>query len=164
MIVSLRKSIKLKDKQFGFCSLSIQDKIIVPQIINKFENRKRFGIWVDMGLGKTVQIITLLKANIINKPSLIVCPKTLIFNWKSEFLKFDGETKVVEIYGTSSKREELINSIDYNENAVYITSYESLRSDIDLYKKEFKYFILDEAQVIKNVYTSSQLSIDTSNT
>ena len=113
----------------------------------------------DMGLGKTVQIITLLKANIINKPSLIVCPKTLIFNWKSEFLKFDGETKVVEIYGTSSKREELINSIDYNENAVYITSYESLRSDIDLYKKEFKYFILDEAQVIKNVYAGKSVAV-----
>ena len=28
---------KLKDKQFGFCSLSVQDKIIVPQIINKFD-------------------------------------------------------------------------------------------------------------------------------
>ncbi len=44
----------------------------------------------DMGLGKTIQTIALL-ASIYpeeKKPSLIVMPKTLLFNWESELKKF----------------------------------------------------------------------------
>lgn len=113
----------------------------------------------DMGLGKTLQIITLLKSDTTLKPSLIVCPKTLIFNWVSEFLKFDEKTKVVEIYGNSNVRKSIISNINYDENIVYITSYDSLRSDVELYNKEFKYFILDEAQVIKNVYAGKSQAV-----
>lgn len=113
----------------------------------------------DMGLGKTIQMITLLKANRINKPSLIICPKTLIFNWKSEFQKFDDEQEVVEIYGLSNIREKIINVIDYNSNTIYITSYDSLRNDVDLYNKEFNFLILDEAQVIKNVYAGKSIAV-----
>ncbi len=113
----------------------------------------------DMGLGKTLQMIALLKANKVNKPSLIVCPKTLIFNWKSEFQKFDSEQEVVEIYGISSVREKIINNINYKSNTIYLTSYDSLRNDIELYKKEFNFLILDEAQVIKNVYASKSVAV-----
>lgn len=113
----------------------------------------------DMGLGKTLQMIALLKANKVNKPSLIVCPKTLIFNWKNEFKKFDIDANVVEIYGTSNLRECIINNIDYKANTVYLTSYDSLRNDLELYNGEFNFLILDEAQVIKNVHTSKSMAV-----
>lgn len=113
----------------------------------------------DMGLGKTIQMIALLKAHQINKPTLIVCPKTLIFNWKSEFQKFDDTREVVEVYGISNIREHIIKNIDYNSNTVYITSYDSLRNDEKLYKKEFGFLILDEAQVIKNVYAGKSIAV-----
>lgn len=54
----------------------------------------------DMGLGKTIQMIALLTAsNEEELPSLIVCPKTLIFNWKNEFSRFSPSLKIKTIYG-----------------------------------------------------------------
>ncbi len=105
----------------------------------------------DMGLGKTIQIIALLKSDRSRKPSLVVCPKSLVFNWISEFARFDGSTRVVPVYGPDSKRGEVISAINGKEKAVYITSYDSLRNDISKYEVEFNYAILDEAQYIKNV-------------
>ena len=113
----------------------------------------------DMGLGKTIQMIALLKNNKINKPSLIVCPKTLIFNWKNEFQKFDEDAVVKEIHGSAGIREKIINSIDYHSNTIYLTSYDSLRNDLELYKNEFNFLILDEAQAIKNVHTSKSIAV-----
>ncbi len=105
----------------------------------------------DMGLGKTIQMIALIKADRTERPSLVVCPKSLILNWRKEFANFDGETEVREIYGTDAHRTEVIESIDYNKKAVYLTSYDSLRNDIDKYQGQFCFGILDEAQFIKNV-------------
>ena len=50
----------------------------------------------DMGLGKTIQSIFLLKE--INKtaePTLIVMPKTLLFNWEKELKTFAPELSVL---------------------------------------------------------------------
>ena len=113
----------------------------------------------DMGLGKTIQIIALLKNDRSRKPSLVVCPKSLVFNWISEFTRFDGSTRVTAVYGPDSRRSELISSIQKNEKAVYITSYDSLRNDISKYSLEFNYIVLDEAQYIKNVHALKTKSV-----
>ena len=93
------------------------------------------------------------------KPSLVVCPKSLIFNWLNEFGRFDPKTPVTAIYGPDSKRSEIINAIDYKKKGVYITSYDSLRNDIDKYTGQFNYGILDEAQYIKNVHAQKTKSV-----
>ncbi len=113
----------------------------------------------DMGLGKTIQMIALIKKDRTRKPTLVVCPKSLVFNWISEFARFDGSTRVMAVYGPDSRRSELISAIDYKEKAVYITSYESLRNDIGKYTGEFNYVILDEAQYIKNVNARKTRSV-----
>lgn len=113
----------------------------------------------DMGLGKTLEIITLLKSDETKKPSLIVCPKSLIYNWHSEFNKFDGDTKVVEIYGSVAERKNVLNNINYHEKVIYITSYDSLRND-DYNKDEtFNYLIIDEGQFIKNINAKKTISV-----
>ena len=111
----------------------------------------------DMGLGKTLQVIATIKADKTQKPSLIVCPKSLVFNWKSEFNKFDGQTEVVEIFGLD--RSKVIEKIDYEKKVVYITSYDSLRSDEAKYTGQFCYLVLDEAQYIKNVFAQKTQSV-----
>lgn len=117
------------------------------------EKYKLGGILADdMGLGKTIQVITLLQNNKACKPSLIVCPKSLIFNWRNEFNKFTPNIEVIPIYGNASDRSKIINNINYNEKIIYITSYDSLKLDIDKFNNQFNYVILDEAQYIKNVY------------
>lgn len=113
----------------------------------------------DMGLGKTLEIITFLKSDNEQKPSLIVCPKSLIFNWYSEFEKFDKDTKVVQIYGNQAERKHIIDNIKENEKIIYITSYDSLRNDEDDYKVQFNYVILDEGQYIKNIYAKKTKTV-----
>ena len=111
------------------------------------------GILADeMGLGKTIQTISfLLKRE--NKKTLIVTPTSLIHNWKSEFEKFAPSLKVGIIHGLKKDRLNLIKNI--NDYDVMITTYGSLRNDLDEYEKlQFDYCIIDEAQNIKNPMAS----------
>jgi SNF2 family DNA or RNA helicase/polyhydroxyalkanoate synthesis regulator phasin len=114
----------------------------------------------DMGLGKTLQAIVAISqhrsAN--KKVSLIVCPTSLLYNWKEEFAKFNNKIKVLVVDGIPSYRKKLFETI--NDYDVLITSYTLLQKDIDIYKTtQFGYVILDEAQHIKNRGTRNAKSV-----
>lgn len=114
----------------------------------------------DMGLGKTIEIISFLKGEKIEGNTLIVCPKTLLFNWQNEFRKFAPDMKVVGIYGNADTRKSIIEKIPQTKNTVYVSGYESVRRDIELYNDiKFDTLILDEAQYIKNSKAKKSLSI-----
>lgn len=103
----------------------------------------------DMGLGKTLEVIALVDTFYKEGSSIVVAPTSLIFNWEMEFKKFAPQIPVEVIYGLSREGENIRNA--YNEKKVLITSYESLRMDIDKYENmKFKTIIVDEAQFIKN--------------
>ncbi len=105
----------------------------------------------DMGLGKTLQaIVSLAQLKTKNcPPALIVCPTSLLYNWKEEFSKFNGSFKVLVVDGIPTQRKKLIASIKKYD--VAITSYSLLQKDVELYQPvTFSYMILDEAQHIKN--------------
>lgn len=115
----------------------------------------------DMGLGKTLQaIITLTqyKKESGKHPSIVVCPTSLVYNWKEELHKFNPNLKVLPIDGNPVQRKKLISEIKNYDVAV--TSYSLLQKDIDLYKEmPFAYTILDEAQHIKNRGTRNAKSV-----
>lgn len=107
----------------------------------------------DMGLGKTLQAILLL-ASIYpaeKKNSLIIMPKSLLFNWENEFKKFKPDLTYYVYYGNqrdlkAAKSKQLI-----------LTTYAMIRIAIEDFKEEeFYYIILDESQNIKNI--NSQIS------
>ncbi len=106
----------------------------------------------DMGLGKTLQVIALLlsaKKEKGAKPSLVVVPTSLVFNWCAELDKFAPELIYTAVIGSRDERRDKIEALA-GYDAV-ITSYPLIRRDIELYEKqEFRYCILDEAQYIKN--------------
>lgn len=104
----------------------------------------------DMGLGKTLQILSFIESDEVNKPSIIVCPTSLVYNWENECYKWPFTSKVKIILGSYESRCEIINNINENEKCLYITSYDSLRRDVDNYKNKFRFIIADEAQFIKN--------------
>ncbi|SJZ67033.1 DEAD/DEAH box helicase [Anaerorhabdus furcosa] len=112
----------------------------------------------DMGLGKTLQVISLIDSLKLKKPTLVICPASLILNWQDEVAKFSKDLKYLAIHGTSDERIEYIKQInDYN---LCITSYDYIRRDIELLKQiEFDYVILDEAQYIKNHNTKNAQSV-----
>lgn len=67
----------------------------------------------DMGLGKTAQVISVLLATRqeTGRPSLIVCPASLVYNWQAEFGKFAPEMRTLVIAGTQSERKELLTRV-----------------------------------------------------
>lgn len=109
----------------------------------------------DMGLGKTVQIIAYLSENSFNKThSLIVVPKTLLENWKREFLKFAPEIKVYIYHGRDRSTEA------FKSNQVIITTYGTLINDFDrLNSYYFENMIIDEAQYIKNARSKAYRAV-----
>lgn len=115
----------------------------------------------DMGLGKTLQAITTLtqyKLEHPDQPSLVVCPTSLVYNWKEEFSKFNPDFTVLAVDGNPGQRKKLLSEIKKYD--VVITSYTLLQKDIDAYKKiHFGYAILDEAQHIKNRGTRNAQSV-----
>lgn len=114
----------------------------------------------DMGLGKTLQAIVAIAQYHSQKKSisLIVCPTSLLYNWKEEFAKFDPQLKILVIDGVPSLRKRLIESMKKYD--VIITSYTLLQKDIDSYQSfTFGYVVLDEAQHIKNRGTRNAKSV-----
>lgn len=115
----------------------------------------------DMGLGKTLQAITAITQYVeANGPSvnLVVCPTSLVYNWKEEFTKFNPNLRVLPIDGTPMQRKKLLESME--DFDVVITSYSLLQKDIEVYKAiSFSYAILDEAQHIKNRGTRNAKSV-----
>ena len=96
------------------------------------------GILADeMGLGKTLQSIAFILSqfceNKDEKPALIVAPASLVYNWKNEFQKFAPSLNVEVMIGSPQERIEKLRS-DSHPN-VWITSYPTLRQDIDYYQE-----------------------------
>jgi superfamily II DNA or RNA helicase len=130
----------------------------------QFLQQFRFGgcLADDMGLGKTVQVLALLESRRARRrepgprfnhsPSLVVVPRSLIFNWKLEAERFAPDLRVLNHTGIGRGRSE----DGFDGWDVVLTTYGTLRRDIaHLSKTAFDYVILDEAQSIKNASTQS---------
>src|SRR5450432_3390747 len=104
----------------------------------------------DMGLGKTVQALSMLSHYAKQEGSLkalVVCPTTLIYNWENEIKKFTPSLTWCIHHGSIRTR----NPEDFGKSNIIITTYGTLRSDIQLMMKIlFDYVVLDESQAIKN--------------
>ena len=108
------------------------------------------GILADeMGLGKTVQTLAFIQMQKdTQKPSLVVCPASLVYNWKEECRRFTPDLKVETIAGTLRQRKAVLANLTAG---LYVTSYDLLKRDITLYDGlSFSVVVLDEAQYIKN--------------
>jgi SNF2 family DNA or RNA helicase len=125
----------------------------------------------DMGLGKTVQTLALIQHDLEQieeqeeqieeqadgrkapKPVLLVCPTSVINNWKKEAARFTPELSVMVHHGTSRKKEEEFKKESMNHNIV-ISSYGLLQRDVKFLKGvPWAGMVLDEAQNIKNPET-----------
>jgi superfamily II DNA or RNA helicase len=101
----------------------------------------------DMGLGKTIQVLALLQGRGNRKASLVVVPKSLVFNWKQEAGRFTPELKILDHTGVSRGKDARV----FRRFDVVLTTYGTMRNDIALLKEyTFDYIVLDEAQIIKN--------------
>lgn len=106
------------------------------------------GILADeMGLGKTLQALAFLRTLAGHGAALVVCPSSLIFNWRAEAAKWTPELRVLALDGPRRAGD----FAQIGKSDLVITSYPLLRRDVDAYRgQEFSAVILDEAQHIKN--------------
>lgn len=125
----------------------------------------------DMGLGKTLCTLSLLSDSpameagdfteglfSFNKkiPSLLIVPKSLIYNWVNEAKKFVPHLKILEF--TGNNRLDYIKSFPLYD--IVISGYATLRNDIDkLAEYTFNYIVLDESQTVKNPASMAYQSI-----
>jgi len=129
----------------------------------EFLRRFSFGgcLADDMGVGKTAQVLALLEtrrelraAGQPQGPSLVVVPRSLVFNWREEAARFTPHLRVLDYTGLARAAEE------FPSYDVVLTTYGTLRRDaVQLKDVEFDYVVLDEAQAIKNAGTESAKAV-----
>lgn len=128
----------------------------------------------DMGLGKTLQTIallwTLLKQNPIHesppvvKKALIVCPVTLINNWRKEFRKWLGNERI-GVFVYDDKRKRLTDFTTGRAYNVMIVGYEKLRTVQENLTRGagVDIVIADEGHRLKTLQNKSGLAIQSLN-
>jgi hypothetical protein len=115
----------------------------------------------DMGLGKTLQTLAMIKRaqemNNSRLPSLVVCPTSVVNNWKSEAQKFFRDGSVIVYNGSDRVKKlrqlhEVINVADCRSaSPVVVTSYDVARLDHEkLNTISWLYVVVDEGHNIKN--------------
>lgn len=105
----------------------------------------------DMGLGKTVQALAHLlveqEGGRGDRPSLVVAPTSLMFNWRRETERFAPSLKVLLLHGPERRRRFAA----VPDHDLVLTTYPLLFRDREaLGAHAYHLLILDEAQAIKN--------------
>jgi superfamily II DNA or RNA helicase len=125
---------------------------------------RRFGAGAcladDMGLGKTIQLIALLlheregDAPLATGPTLLVCPVSLVGNWRRELARFAPSLKVMVHHGAGREDEGDNFAEQARQHDVVITTYSLVGRDADLLTKvSWNGIVADEAQNLKNPTT-----------
>jgi len=80
-------------------------------------------------------------------PCLVMCPKSLLYNWKSEAKKFCPDLKVI-LYNGIHRHKSLQ---EFGDVDLVVMSYGTMRNDMELLKRfEYQCLVIDESQAIKN--------------
>jgi SNF2 family DNA or RNA helicase len=108
----------------------------------------------DMGLGKTIQFLAFLlvlkQEKKLKKPTLLVCPTSVLGNWQREVKRFAPSLNLLLHHGDKRvKNKQFIKAVEGKD--LVITSYPLVfRDQKDLQAVEWQGVVLDEAQNIKN--------------
>ncbi|MGL5879582.1 MAG: DEAD/DEAH box helicase, partial [Xenococcaceae cyanobacterium] len=108
----------------------------------------------DMGLGKTIQFIAFLlnlkQQKALEKPTLLVCPTSVLGNWEREVRKFAPQLKVFMYHGDKRPKGKTFEQTVTGKDLV-ITSYALIYRDLKTHQSvSWQGIVLDEAQNIKN--------------
>ena len=159
-------------------------KFLYECLVGKKGHNVEGSILADsMGLGKTIQIITLIwvlinqtpfkhenkqknaivsKKDSLVKKIVIVCPLSLVTNWQREFQKWLGDTRLSPLVASGDKITIVKTIKEYvkNHNKCIILSYETFTNNAKLFSKECDLLICDEGHRLKNMAVKSYQSLN----
>lgn len=121
----------------------------------------------DMGLGKTIQVLAyflhLKETKEIVGVHLLVCPTSLVQNWKREIARFAPSLGVYVHHGVVRNVEsDNVHPLDAarDECDLVLTTYATAVRDADLLQaRTWDTIVLDEAQNIKNALTKQSEAV-----
>ena len=110
----------------------------------------------DMGLGKTVQTLAAIQQDRregAEEPTLLVCPTSVLNNWRKEAARFTPDLPLMVHHGPGRRRDaEFVEAA--HQHAIVAASYGVLARDIRFMAEvPWRGMVLDEAQNIKNPAT-----------
>ena len=192
---SAPQAIVMKRPRDALKSRQIVDVVVDPVLTHHLRDHQREGVKFmyecvmgmrnfdgqgailadEMGLGKTLQTIallwTLLKQNPIHedppviKKALIVCPVTLINNWRKEFRKWLGAERI-GVFVADGTKKRITDFTMGRSYSIMIIGYEKLRTVQDDLKKGsgIDIVIADEGHRLKTAKNKSAQAIKSLNT
>ncbi|MGV8964885.1 MAG: DEAD/DEAH box helicase [Cellulomonas sp.] len=113
----------------------------------------------DMGLGKTIQLLALIAGDSAgSRPTLLVCPMSLVGNWQREAARFTPGLRVHVHHGAERARgTAFTDAVDASD--LVVTTYALLARDaVALRKVRWHRLVLDEAQAVKNAATKAAVA------
>jgi len=114
----------------------------------------------DMGLGKTIQSIAYFLHCRGKGPSLVICPKSVMGNWKRELKQFSPSLRVYIHHGYDRLKKHQIEE-NFSDKDLIISSYATLRIDQKFFENiQWHTVMLDEAQLIKNPAAMQTIAIN----
>ncbi len=113
----------------------------------------------DMGLGKTPTTLAHLVGHMGDRPSLVMCPLSVVHNWEAEAAAFAPKLRVLIAHGASRKRGDAF-SEQLEDVDLVITTYGTVSRDIEaLAENRWNIIVCDEAQAIKNHRTNAARAV-----
>eukprot|EP00897_Mesotaenium_endlicherianum_P003195 jgi/Mesen1/2903/ME000175S02056 len=108
----------------------------------------------EMGLGKTVQVAAFLGAlhhSGLYRPSLVVCPVTLLRQWRRELRRWHPRFQALTAKRSDAKWRKVVERVARSEAGILLTTYERMRlARAQVLDVDWGYCVLDEGHRIRN--------------
>lgn len=107
----------------------------------------------DMGLGKTIQAIAMLLHKATEGASLVICPASVLLNWKREINRFAPSLRTLVLNEATDREAMLKEAGEYD--VVLVTFGLIINEEKLITGKNWAVTALDEAHTIKNKETKA---------